>query len=112
MKRESLKNQIRAAEDRIELLRREVSRLREHNEMLDAGAKDLRKASDALLVALGRRFGEEVYDDETGELIGWRISLERPSVEALKDHRISARIDQETDRMVIGIIREEATGDA
>lgn len=108
--------------DKINGLERELGRYRKkvedqtkENEKLrkvisDAlsGNLELQRGLDAILAQTAITYGEDAADPDTGEIIGWRLSLPLFSVsEILKCYEVRARKDEKTGAYIVGVVERE-----
>lgn len=90
--------------DQDKLLRK----LRDELENAHAGAIQLQAASDALATAVALRYGEVVKDDETGEEIGWRLTVPMFSMLEMREkYEIHARRDEAENAYILGVSQRE-----
>ena len=59
----------------------ELPKLRAQVFALQKGGKDLQKVLDAILIQAAMKYGAAEVDEETGEMLGWRIEIPDVAVE-------------------------------
>ena len=111
--------------DKIKRLENELGRYRKkvadqaklenqlRGELHDArhGVEETGRLVDAVLAMTAVRYGETVRDEETGDIIGFRLTIPRFSAaETLARYRISARRDELTGEYIVGVMEREKGG--
>ena len=78
----------------------------------DKGNRETQMLVDAVLTAAVIRLGETAKDPDTGEDIGWRLSLPQFSVREMREkYEIHARRDKEAGEYILGVAeRKEQPG--
>lgn len=75
------------------------------------GAEETGRLVDAVLAVTAVQYGETVRDEETGDIIGFRLTLPPfRAAETLERYRISARKDEATGDYVVGVMEREKGG--
>lgn len=109
-----MKARIRKKKDSLRQKRKEkliaetVPQLRHRIFELEKGAEQMRKALDALLIQTTITWGTAERDEETGEILGWRLLVPNVPIEdTLAAYALKASPDK--DNYTLGVFRREET---
>lgn len=73
------------------------------------GNKQINQAIDAILAQIALKYGELAMDEETGEELGWRLSIPLFSVsETLERYEIRTRRDERMQEYIVGVMERKA----
>ena len=90
-----LKHEIGRYRKKVADQQKENRELREQLEAFQAGMRELNMASDMILARTAMDYGEEVHDDQSGEIIGRRLRLgERITAALLDEVKVVSRFDR------------------
>ncbi len=98
--RMSNKDKIKALTNQNELLLRLNAKLRGERESLIKACSELSQASEAVILSCALRNGERREDDD-GTLLGYRLNIGNPSVEALADYVV--RVEKQGEDQIVGV---------
>jgi len=86
----------------------EIKALKDDLATADKGMDELRQAMDAILAQVGVAAGKEIKDEESGELLGWRITIPQVPVSAtLEKYEVRATLDRRAKEYTIGVLLRE-----
>ena len=87
----------------------ELKKARETLQVADGGIDELRRTADGLLAQIAITYGKKVTDEETGEVLGWRLTIDKFSVaDVLGKYTVAANYDPLRDKYVVGVFPKEA----
>lgn len=86
-----------------EHLKRQIKQLRRRNKELQDGLEETMGLVDAVLIQLGKTYGE---DRETG----WRLELPMPDLNDLGDYEVKTQRNKDAGTYVIGIFEKASEG--
>lgn len=87
---------------------KENEKLRQSLKLAHDGNAQTQRAVDALMAQVAITYGEVVTDEETGEKLGYSLSLPAFSVdETLAEFEVRARRDVEKNQYVVGVVPRE-----
>lgn len=107
--KKTMKEELAWYRTRAAQLREQVERLEEALDRHSDGTAQLQMAADALLCQVALVYGQPVEDEETGQVLGRRLTL--PLYEAgelLARYQVRARKDPEKGEYVVGVVEAEA----
>lgn len=82
-----------------------IKGLEERAENAVEANREIHKAVDAILARLAVKYGERVKDEETGEVIGFRVSVPAFSVdETLGQYEVRTRKDETAGEYTVGVM--------
>lgn len=85
--------------------KKEIDALRKQLVVAIEGSSETNKAVDAILIIVALKYGDPIEDDDTGEEIGFRLSLPMFSVsETLEKYEIRTRRDETTQEYIVGVM--------
>lgn len=90
-----------------------IKKMAADNHKLRLELKDAREAltqvsvlTDQVLVATAEKYGTEVRDEESGDIIGYRLEIPKTLVmNALKDYEVKTEFNKDTDRYIYGAVK-------
>lgn len=89
----------------------EINMLRRRLDEAMDGAVEASRALDAILARAAVKYGERARDEDTGEELGWRLTLPCFSVaDTLERYEVRARRDEETREYILGVMERETAG--
>lgn len=105
-----LKHEIGRYRKKIGDQQKENKDLKEQLEAFQAGMRELNMATDMILARTAMDHGEEVRDDQTDALLGWRLKLnERITAALLEEVEVVSRFDKnEKCYIVAAMVKEES----
>lgn len=84
---------------------KEIFGLRKQLVVTIEGSSEANKAVDAILARVALKYGEKARDEETGEELGWRLSIPLFSVsETLEQYEVRTRRDETTQEYIVGVM--------
>ena len=86
-----------------ENLKRQIKQLRRRNKELQDGLEETMGLVDAMLIQMGKTFGE---DRETG----WRLEMPIPDLNDLGDYEVKTQRNKDAGTYVIGIFEKAPEG--
>lgn len=106
-----LENDVRELRKRLSDRTKEFLDLREKLRESDKGVAELNRSVDAILAQSAMKYGERVMDEETGEELGWRLSIPLFSVSGtLKRYEVRTRRDEKTQEYIVGVMERKDEG--
>lgn len=88
---------------------KEIFGLRKQLVVTIEGSSEANKAVDAILAQAALKYGEKARDEETGEELGWRLSIPMFSVaETLEQYEVKTRRDENTQEYIVGVMERKA----
>lgn len=86
----------------------ELELLRDELEAADYGNRETQALVDALMTAVVLAHGDKATDPDTGEQLGYNLSVPMFSVEEMREkYEIHARADREDGTYTLGVIERE-----
>lgn len=93
---------------KVEDQQEEIYTLRKNLGAAMNGAAETNKAVDAILARVALKYGNPIEDDDTGEELGWRLSIPMFSVsETLERYEIRTRRDEKTQEYIVGVMERK-----
>lgn len=87
------------------------NQLRGELHVVRRGVEETGKLVDATLAVTAVTYGETVRDEETGDILGYRLTIPPFSVaETLARYRVSARKDERTGDYIVGVMERKKDG--
>lgn len=94
---------------KVEDQQKEIDALRKNLGAAMNGNAEINKAVDAILAIVALKYGNPIEDDDTGEELGWRLSLPLFSVaETLEKYEIRTRRDEKTQAYIVGVMEKKS----
>lgn len=73
------------------------------------GSAETNKAVDAILAQAALKYGEQARDEDTGEELGWRLSIPMFTVsDTLERYEVRTRRDDTTREYIVGVMERKA----
>lgn len=89
----------------------EINTLRRRLDEAIDGAVETNRALDAILAQAAVRYGERARDEDTGEELGWRLTLPCFSVAGtLAGYEVRARRDEKNREYILGVMERKTAG--
>ena len=89
----------------------EIYTLRKNLGAAMQGSAETNKAVDAILAQTALKYGERARDEDTGEELGWRMSIPLFSVaETLERYEVRTRRDETTMEYIVGVMERRING--
>lgn len=84
---------------------KEIDRLMEGIALAESGSMETNMLVDAIMAQTALKYGEPVEDEDTGERIGYRVTLPMFSVsETLKKYEVRTRRNNAAKEYVVGVM--------
>lgn len=89
---------------------REIKELERRHENAVEANMEMHKAVDAILARLAVKYGRKVKDEETGEVIGFRVTVPVFSVDdTLRQYEVRTRKNAAAGKYTVGVMERRAT---
>lgn len=105
-------DKIKGLEKELGRYRKKVADQQKENDALKKrmiqameGSAETNRAVDAILAQVALKYGEKARDEETGDELGWRLSLPMFSVdEMMAQYEVRTRRDETTQEYIVGVM--------
>lgn len=103
-----LERELAVYRDRLSKRAQECIDLKKQIEAAINGSAETNRAVDAILAQTALKYGERAMDEETGEELGWRLSIPLFSVsETLERYEIRTRRDENKQAYIVGVMEKK-----
>ncbi len=108
MSNDKLEMELGRFKKKVSEQQRKIKALQDENDRLVRGAMQTGAIVDALFATVAMAHGESVPDEETGEVIGHRLSLPLIDVEAVRSkYFVQARRSTDHSRYIIDVVAKD-----